>query len=115
MSLDDQINSVDMNLKHMAEGMPHRIELEKKYHSQLNIKMMSIQEAQRIEHQKEQYREWLDQTNNRTNSPNFNKVHPLPYRWRFCSKDYTKQAADRPNHPRTKTYPPSNETLGIGW
>lgn len=41
---------------------------------------MSIQEAEMIDRQKEQYRQWLNESNNCTNSPNLNKVHPELFR-----------------------------------
>lgn len=64
-----------MNLRHMANGMPRKIILEKKYNRQINIKMIAIEEAKLIEKQKANYNNWLTLANDRCNSPNYNKVN----------------------------------------
>ncbi len=41
-----------MDLKALTDGMPKKLFLDKKYHSQINIKLMSIHEAKVISMQK---------------------------------------------------------------
>lgn len=52
------------------------VEIDKKYHKRINMKMTLFNEAQHIGNDKTQYRQWYDaQKNCRTNSPIFTRVH----------------------------------------
>jgi hypothetical protein len=53
LALESQLQSVVMNLKNISSSMPQKIYLDKKYHSQLGIKMMTVNEAMQISEQKE--------------------------------------------------------------
>lgn len=55
--------------------------------------MISIQEAEMINRQKEEYRQWLNESNNCINSPNLNKVALFLYQMTYLfEKIAAKQA-----------------------